>query len=211
MNVEKDPLSEKQAQLNSNDDLRKIELELSRGLQFANLIGSLHQEKLDEMTCLLNALVELLIGKGVVHVHELEQRKKEVATSYHESSAEQPAVQLIETPDKYETEHEISLDCANRVSVCKALCCRLWFSLSVQDLSEGIVRWNYGMPYGIAQENGTCVHLDRTHLHCNIYPHRPLVCRSFDCRGDARIWKDYDQKILNPETAAQHFSLNTDQ
>jgi len=174
-------------------------------LQFTNLIGSLNQENLAEQMGLLNALIELLISKGVIHIHELEQRKEEVVASLEKVRAEQAAVQLTETPDKYDQAHEVSVDCAERIAICQGICCKMWFTLSVQDLSEGIVRWNYGMPYAIAQgEDGLCVHLDREQFTCTIYPNRPLICRSYDCRNDARVWKDYEQKLFNPEGSARH-------
>jgi hypothetical protein len=74
--------------------------EFARGLQFTNLIGSLNQENILEQKCLINALVELLVSKGVIHLDELEQRKKEVEAALQQDNAEIPTVRLIETQDK---------------------------------------------------------------------------------------------------------------
>ncbi len=35
-------------------------------------------------------------------------------------------------------------------------------------------------------------------MGCRIYAHRPVPCRGFDCRGDKRIWLDFENKIPNP-------------
>jgi Fe-S-cluster containining protein len=183
----------------STEQPDRVEKELLRGLQFANLLGSINQEQNTANTILLQSLVEVLIAKGVVHVHELEERKKAVAESLNKSNAETPHVQLVETPDKYEAEHEIVVNCVSCIDVCKMVCCKLWFVLSVQDLTEGVVKWNCGMPYSIAQnEDGFCLHLDHSN-GCTIYSNRPLVCRSYNCRNDRRIWVDFENKVLSPE------------
>ena len=184
-------------------ELEKMEKELSRGLQFANLLGSVLQEKNTENTVLLQALVDLLISKGLVHYHELEEHKRSVAESILKSQADFPHVQLVETPDKYDPGKELMIDCAERREICQGVCCRLWFSLSVQDLTEGLVHWNYGMPYGIAQdEQGYCVHFDHNAKCCGIYEHRPLICRTYDCATDTRIWQDHANKVLSAEALA---------
>ena len=64
--------------------------------------------------------------------------------------------------DKYNFEHAAEFDCAGRVQLCHATCCRLPFALSKQDIREGIVHWDLGQPYLIAHNgHGTCSHLDR--------------------------------------------------
>lgn len=189
-----EPAPERSAELSPT-----VEEHLARGLQFANLLGSVNQEQTAANTLLLQSLVELLIAKGVVHIHELEERKKALAEAMDARNAEAPRVHLVEAPDKYAPEHSVPVDCASRIDVCRMVCCKLWFALSVQDLTEGIVRWNYGMPYSIAQgEDGFCVHLEHGR-GCGIYANRPLVCRSYDCRNDGRIWEDFERKVLSDQ------------
>jgi Fe-S-cluster containining protein len=143
-------------------------------------------------------LVEVLVSKGLIHVHELEKRKKALMESFNQSDEQKPRVHLVDTPDKYTQDNEPIVDCANCYPICKGKCCTLWFALSVQDLDEGIVRWNYSYPYGIAQgQDGYCIHFDRSTYKCTVYENRPLVCRTYDCRGDKRIWLDFENKVLN--------------
>lgn len=82
--------------------------------------------------------------------------------------------------------------------ICGGRCCTLHFALSTQDLDEGVIRWDYGRPYLIRQRasDGRCVHSDPERGHCTAYEHRPLPCRTYDCRDDPRIWADFDKKIL---------------
>ncbi len=179
--------------------LDQLEKDLAGGLQFTNMLTSINQEKITEQSVLLNSLVELLISKGIIHVHELEQRKKGVAESLSKEER-LPSVQLIDAPDKYSNNHDVKVDCAERLPICKGACCKLWFALSVQDLAEGVVKWNYSLPYGIAQEpDGYCRHFDKANCQCAIYENRPLVCRGYSCAEDKRIWLDFEKKILNPE------------
>ena len=100
---------------------------------------------------------------------------------------------------KYATESP-AVPCAELIPLCGARCCTLSFALSTEDLDEGVIRWDYGQPYLIAQRasDGYCVHNDPDGRGCTVHSHRPRVCRSYDCRGDARVWIDYAQRIPAP-------------
>jgi hypothetical protein len=90
--------------------------------------------------------------------------------------------------------------CAELMSICQARCCRLSFALSTQDLDEGVIRWDYGQPYLIRQRasDAYCVHNDPQSHACTVHAQRPRVCRLYDCRKDARIWLDYEKRIVAP-------------
>lgn len=184
-----------------NSSLETLEVSLAKGLRFADMLGFINQQELQESQLLIHSLLELLVSKGVIHLHELEDRKKSLSESLAQRNQQATQVQLVETSDKYAVEKSAVIDCENRIHLCKASCCKLWFALSVQDLDEGVVKWNYAQPYSIAQKpNGYCVHIDQTHgCNCAVYENRPLVCRTYDCREDKRIWLDFDNKISNPE------------
>ncbi len=184
----------------TRDHLDELEQKLAGGLQFANLLASMNQESIRGNAVLLNSLVELLISKGLLHLHELEERRKAIAESLSQNEEQMPRVHLIDASDKYAEDSELIVDCESRYPLCRGICCTLWFALSVQDLEERIVRWNYAYPYGIAQDqDGYCVHFERSSYQCTIYENRPLLCRTYDCRSDKRIWIDFESKIINPE------------
>ena len=102
--------------------------------------------------------------------------------------------------DKYTFEHDVQIDCENRRHICNAVCYKMSFALSRQDIDEGTVTWNLGHPYMIAKGvDGYCVHLDKTTYRSKIWENRPVPCRGFDCRNDKRIWLDFENKVINPK------------
>ena len=102
--------------------------------------------------------------------------------------------------DKYTFTGTAEIDCENYVHFCKAACCRMSFALSQQDVEEGLIKWDLGRPYLIAQKaEGYCRHLDRGTCRCTVHRQRPLPCRGYDCRNDKRVWLDFDNKIINSE------------
>ncbi|HTJ47378.1 MAG TPA: YkgJ family cysteine cluster protein [Kofleriaceae bacterium] len=105
-------------------------------------------------------------------------------------------VALDVVANKYD-EPGADIPCAELVHLCKARCCSFTFSLSTQDLDEGVIRWDYGQPYLIRQRasDGYCVHHDPDGRGCTVHAYRPRICRVYDCRDDARIWTDYEQRI----------------
>lgn len=188
--------------------LEMLERGLARGLQFADMLGFTNQQEIQENRVLLHTLAELLVKKGMVRLDELEERKQEVKR-YFEQKEKRPKVHLVATNDKYEPQAHTRVDCENRIHLCKARCCKLWFALSVQDLEERIVRWNYAEPYSIAQGgDGYCVHQEGTGSHrCGVYENRPLVCRTYSCKEDKRIWLDFENYIINPDIQREDWPL----
>ena len=148
----------------------------------------------------LYSLIELLISKGIIGIEELEEGKKIAGKRLEESYKKAGiGVRLQQTEtDKYEVSEEIQIDCESRMHICRAACCRLSFSLSTQDIYEGI-RWDLGNPFmNVIGESGYCVHLQPDVLRCTIYEQRPAICRKYDCRNDQRIWLDFDKMVINP-------------
>ncbi len=106
--------------------------------------------------------------------------------------------------DKHEIE-ELPIPCRELLHLCEAKCCRLTFALNTQDLDEGMIRWDYARPYWIQQraEDGYCAHNDPGSRRCDAYEYRPAPCREFDCRGDPRIWTDFEKRIPAPASALE--------
>lgn len=155
-----------------------------------------------EAKAFLYALIEILIEKNVISIEELDERKHAVAQRLEKKKVEDGVGVLVQQPelDKYTFDGESKIDCASRVHLCKAACCRLPFALSKQDIHEGIIRWDLGHPYIIAQDNaGYCCHLERVSQRCSIRDHRPVPCRAYDCSKDKSIWLDFEKMTINPE------------
>lgn len=179
------------------------------GLVYCHRQLTVNSVKTFEALAYIYTLSELLVGKGVVGIEELNQRKDAVASRLAESfRQEQIGVQLDSSGvDKYSIgEQEICIDCLERHPTCKAACCKLGFALSVQDVEEGAVRWDLRQPYVNRKgEDGYCVHLDRSTYKCTVYEKRPLICRCYTCQDDKRIWLDYEKRIFNPAMLEDDF------
>jgi hypothetical protein len=183
---------------NGSRDLRQ---EVAEGLLYAHSRLNANTSKTLETASFAYALIELLSEKGLITIEELDERKRVVGQRLARQLGEQGLGVMLQDPeyDKYTFEGEVEIDCASLVQYCRAACCRLPFALSKQDVREGIVRWDLGRPYLIAQDqDGYCCHLERGTLGCTVRGNRPVPCRAFDCRQDKRIWLDFENRIVNP-------------
>ncbi len=176
--------------------------ETATGLRYCHSRINDNTTKTLESTAFLYALIEILLEKGMLPVEELDSRKKKIASRLVEKFSQSGTGLMYQDSDldKYEFDEEAEVDCQSNLAACKAVCCKLPFALSEQDVEEGIVKWNFKRPYLIAHdEDGYCVHLDRETFHCTIRDNRPLPCRGFDCRSSERwpIWENYSEKRVN--------------
>jgi hypothetical protein len=188
-------------QSNETVDTGDSRRQIADGLLYAHARLNANQRKTLEAASFLYALVELLSERGIIGIDELDARQALVAQRLTEQLRREGSGAMFQEPeyDKYAFEHAAEFDCAGRVHLCHATCCRLPFALSHQDVREGIVRWNLGQPYMIDRDpDGYCAHIARATCGCTIYAHRPVPCRGFDCRKDRRIWLDFDRMIVNP-------------
>jgi Fe-S-cluster containining protein len=181
------------------DNLRR---EIVEGLLHTHSRLNTTAKKTLEAASFLYALVELLNEKGFITTEELDERKRVVGERLVEQYRKNGNGVVLQDPeyDKYTFKDGVEIDCASRVHLCHAVCCRLPFALSKQDIREGIVHWDLGQPYLISHNgNGTCCHLDPVTQCCSVWEHRPVPCRGFDCRQDKRIWLNFEEMIINPD------------
>jgi Fe-S-cluster containining protein len=180
----------------------KMRAEVAGGLRYTHSRANANSAKLLEVTAFAYAAIEILAEPGLISIEELDQRKEVIAARLVEKFRQEGIGAAYQDPehDKYTFESTVEIDCASRVHLCKAACCRLRFALSHQDVEEGIVQWDFGHPYFIAQgKDGYCRHLDRGCMSCTIHQNRPVPCRGYDCRQDKRIWSDFEQRIVSPD------------
>jgi Fe-S-cluster containining protein len=183
------------------EELAELRQELVGGLLYSHHRANSNTSRVLEFAAFLYALIEILQEQGLVAIEELDARKAIVAERLERRFRDKGMGVHLQEPelDKYTVRGSVQIDCENRLHLCKAACCRMWFPLSQQDVEEGVVRWDLRQPYIIAQDaQGYCQHLDRGACHCSIYAQRPLPCRVFDCRKDKRIWLDFENKEINP-------------
>lgn len=182
------------------DDADEPDEALTQSLMYVHSQLAHRSMEITRLAAHVEALTELLIANGMVSVRELTRKRDAVESTMLEQRLEQwdGAMATLDPRDKYEVSGP-EINCADRLHLCKASCCRLHFYLSEQDLREHVVRWEISQPYMIRRrEDGYCTHNDETTKGCTIHGQRPLVCRSYDCRQDKRIWEDFDAMIPNP-------------
>lgn len=187
---------------NGTKGAEELRDELAKGLLYLHSRANANTSKALEVASFSYALIELLSERGIISIEELDERKKIVGQRLAEKFTEKGmGVALTkDEQDKYSYESEVRIDCENRLHLCRAACCRLRFALSVQDVEEGVVKWDLGHPYMIRHTaEGYCHHLERDTCRCGVYENRPVVCRSYDCRKDERIWLDFEKQVINPD------------
>ncbi len=170
--------------------------DLETGLRFSHLVAvqerNNHYRTADEIA----AVVDLLIARGVFSHRDFEARRDELGAGRGAPAPTELVPLLGTTPDKHRV---ISPDvpCSELLPTCHAACCGLNVHLSTQDLDEGILRWDYAMPYRLRRRatDRLCVHCDPIERTCAVRDTRPAPCRSYDCRKDSRIWEDYERRI----------------
>ena len=147
----------------------------------------------------MQALVDLLVARGVVGAEELQAALAVAKTRLDASRlAERVMVRTAELlRDKYQ-EPNVDVDCEARMPVCRGACCGCRVPLSTQDVVENVLKWDLANPYFLRKsDEGRCVHQSTTTGFCTVYGQRPLACRSYTCRNDTRIWKDFENRIPN--------------
>ena len=174
------------------------ERDLEDGLRFLHTLSMQSKMDLVGLNSRVLALIEQLVASGALDLRAFDERRKLVAEREAKRMTDEGHVRVLvdQTPDKYALADLPEIDCHARLHLCKARCCALSLALSFQDLNERVVQWDYARPYHIRQrEDGYCVHNNCQTRGCEVYEHRPAVCRSYDCRSDARIWKDFANRI----------------
>lgn len=134
-------------------------------------------------------LLDALVMRG-----QLPDRYTKLATKIR---GDRSTVRLSLVSDKYSKESP-DIDCASRLHLCEARCCRFDVTLSAQDLADGIP-WKLDEPYALPRDQYTkkCACMDAAGA-CTVYEKRPASCRVYDCRKDSRVWIDYEARIPAP-------------
>ena len=177
------------------------DVDVLRGLLYAHDRANANTAVLHQASATLDAVVETLIAEGVLDAAALDERRQAARERRERQFFERGMAVALQEFDvgKYEFEADAEIDCDSRLELCGAACCKLPLALSREDVEEGVLRWELGRPYMIAQgSDGYCVHMDRCTHRCGVYDQRPIPCRGYDCRNDDRIWLDFERRIVNP-------------
>jgi Fe-S-cluster containining protein len=188
--------------MDGNRDLQATVDDVIRGLVYTHNRANANTAELHQASAAVEALTELLIERGVLDRETVQARQREAAEKLRGQYLERGMGVAMQdfAVSKYAFQGGATIDCENRVQLCKASCCKLPFALSKEDVQEGKVRWDLGRPYMVAQGgDGYCAHMDREKRCCSVYAQRPIPCRGYDCRKDKRIWLDFEKRVVNPQ------------
>jgi Fe-S-cluster containining protein len=186
-------------------DVRDLESQVVRGSLFMHSALSEEGERITELETMLFGLVDHLVAAGVT-TREAVTHAGERARTELEERGDVPAPGVALRVDGTD-DHFVPVNCAERIHVCKAVCCRLAFALSAEEVGAGNVKWDLGSPYQIRQRpDGYCNHNDAATHACTLYDDRPGVCRRYSCANDARIWSDFEKMQLNDAWIDEHLA-----
>jgi Fe-S-cluster containining protein len=179
--------------------IARLERQVERGSLHAHTALGASFARVAEIQAMLHAVADVLLAKGVLSEQELVDSMASIRTELRaRGEMNGPGLMVGIEPERDEEQPAVPVDCAARMHVCQAVCCRLNFALSVSEIESGHVRWDLGRPYFIRHEqDGCCTH--RNASGCAIYANRPGVCRRYSCEHDPRIWKDFAAMELNTE------------
>ena len=193
--------------LDMTDEVARLDRQVERGAVRTQSLFNRGFERIRELEATVQALVDALVARGALSPAELRDaaaRASETLTSRPEAA---PHTVVLRPDDpRAAARAEQVVDCAARMHVCHAVCCKLRVALSGSEVEAGRVRWDLGRPYFIRREaDGKCTHNDRSTGGCTVYADRPQPCRQYSCATDGRIWKDFDGMVLNNEWLDAHF------
>lgn len=185
-----------------------LERQVERGSLFTHSALSRQSARINEIESFLYGIIDLLNQKGIVPPDELKLAVGDVRKEMVEKGElSNPGLSL--RVDEGADREFIPVNCDERLHICEAVCCKLNFALSADEVEGGKVRWDLGRPYLIRQEKSCyCTHNNPENKSCRVYSDRPAVCKKYSCAKDDRIWKDFEKMELNKEWIAENIKEN---
>jgi Fe-S-cluster containining protein len=178
--------------------LDSVERQVERGSLFTHTALSETAERVTEVETFLYGLVDVLVASQVIDQDALGQAAAAVRGELDQREETMSPGVALRVDTEMPADVFVPVNCAERMHVCHAICCRLHFALSAAEVETGTVKWDLGRPYQIRHDaTGTCVHNDPETHGCSVYADRPRVCRGYSCANDERIWSDFENMQLN--------------
>jgi hypothetical protein len=142
-------------------------------------------------------LKRALSSLGQVGVLERQRIEKELVLDLFPPRLVRTGTGVVVAPSNAS---DVTVDCENRLPLCKAACCRIFNVLLVAEEIEGNrYDWNPRAPYTLHKNRLGCVHLRSGDWSCSIHGSRPSTCSGYNCANDQRIWADFEKAIINPD------------
>ncbi len=181
-------------------DFSELERQLEQGSLFTHTALTDQIVRVNEDEAFIYGLIDLLLRKGLIQTDELQATAKAVKTELIDKKEFASLGVAMRVDNSQNPLQPVAVNCAERMPVCQGVCCRLRFALSAEEIEAGWLKWELGKPYyNRHNESGTCHRLDPLSRGCQIYEHRPSICRQYSCAKDQRIWLDFDKMLLNTQ------------
>jgi Fe-S-cluster containining protein len=192
--------------------LVQLEKQVERSQFFAHSALSENYVRLAELEAFIYGLIDTLLAKGLIGESELLASIHKVRTELsrrNELNGPRTVVR-VDNPNA-ESFPPVLVDCNARMHICRAVCCKLDFALSIPEIESHNIKWDLGRPYFIRHDaHSCCVHLDASTGKCSVYSDRPGVCKGYSCANDSRIWKDFEKMELNQEWIDNNLTRTTE-
>jgi hypothetical protein len=180
------------------EDLRELERQVEHGNLFAHAALSEQATRVNNVEAVVNGLADLLVQGGVVDADELMRVVESTRRGIAEAGQAATLGVAIRVDGPGPEVPAEAIDCEARLPLCKAVCCRLRFALTVEEIEAGPVKWDLGRPYFNRHgPDGYCHQFDGS--GCSVYEERPVPCRQYSCANDPRIWTDFEGRVINQE------------
>ena len=162
---------------------------------------SQNADRIHDAESFLYGVIDVLIEKGMLTQDEVLQAARKVRQEMEDKGQTiGPGIALQIESEGTRQDGFVPVNCSERLRICRAVCCRLHFALTAEQVESGRIKWDLGEPYYIRHEStGYCHHLDPSGKGCTVYENRPGVCRKYSCAQDERIWTDFEKMILNED------------
>ena len=161
-----------------DDGVNELERQVQRGSLFTHTLLTEQAERANTTEALVNGLIDVLIQDGVIEADRLRQAAEAVQDETAAAGNLATVGVAIRIDGDEADEPPAIVDCAARLPICQAACCRMRFALSAPEIESGPVKWDLGRPYFNRRgPDGYCHQCDSGTHACGVYDERPGVCR----------------------------------
>jgi len=189
----------------ADEEFGELERQVEHGNLFVHAALTDQATRANQIEAVVNGLADLLVRLDIVSTEDLVDSVETTRKAITEAGRQLSLGVAIRGDTDAPTVPADEIDCEARIPYCKAVCCRLRFPLTVQEIETGPVKWDLGRPYFNRQApNGYCHCFDDASHGCTVYNDRPTPCRVYSCAGDDRIWKDFEGMVINQEWIDAH-------
>jgi Fe-S-cluster containining protein len=191
---------------NKKKDLEKrldeLEHQIEKGNLFTHTIVSRNAARILEVESFAYGIIDYLIETGSVTKEQVTECALKIRGEMNAKgeTAGPGFILHIEKENENKTDNAVTVNCSERLHVCKAVCCKLYAALTAKEVESGKIKWDLGNPYfNRHMSSGYCCHFIPGIQGCSIYKNRPYICRKYDCSQDKRIWIDFENLVFNNE------------